>query len=777
MSSPESVRILVIEDDSNFRALLKGMLEDEGYTVLGAESGEAALALAEQETFDLVIADVKLGGIDGLDTLAQLKQGRNELQSLVITGYATEADSIRAISLGVGNYLKKPFKMADFLRAVHDMALHLSKERAKAERDAAVLDTALWGLEHLAKQLSSNDDSKNVVDIALQAERVGLKKGLSDKDSRNIRLALLARAVKASELGGEVPFLLKILPEQVDWLLRSLQSPKGAGESIEEKIARLAVLSTQGSIEDSEEEELSQLFSKLEGEAEDLVRTSSKQSNFLALAKALEASGDISAAWAAFAKVEDQGQLARSTALLNKAHLDWTRGQREAALAHLESAQLQALGFAANCEVKLKGGILLTQMKEMERAEDWLQAAVDGYKQLQKEIESAQAQLALAGVTTLSDETFSAELSLLLNPSNLEVLLCSANWLYPLLLRRANLPESRRALQRLTRDLPQLVSRILETETDPELLKEAIQFVAEVGGGAYEDFLQELMLHKNAELRKSAQLLLESSNSLKLAPTLRLYSLGPFSTWVGQRRIPDKGWTGRVPSKLLSFLAQNSGSFHCQEQLIDIFWQEAKNGRKALNQALFALRTALRDPEWPEKIDYISRRGTTVGINPEETCWHDVGEMEKALKEGSDLLKAQQSVKAADKFERAMELDRGEYLEGAFEDWALNFRESLSLDLSRGLLSLAEIRLDQGKPDEALIASSRVMEKDAFSTPAVELSLRAHLALKQAEKAISLFEKVEFKMRHELQLEPSTDCIKLYHIAKMALSDRVLPES
>ncbi len=93
-------------------------LEDEGYAAVGVESGLAALEAARGQEFDLVVTDIRMEGMDGLETLQQLKQARPSLSSMVVTGYSSEADSLRAIRLGAGDYLKKPFSLSEFTARV-----------------------------------------------------------------------------------------------------------------------------------------------------------------------------------------------------------------------------------------------------------------------------------------------------------------------------------------------------------------------------------------------------------------------------------------------------------------------------------------------------------------------------------------------------------------------------------------------------------------------------------------------------------------------------------
>lgn len=114
-----SKHVLVLEDDINMHEVLVETLEDEGFTVEGVYSGEDALKSARQKDFVLVVSDVRLGGIDGIETLELLKKDRPDLRTIVITGYASRDSPARAIKLRVDDYLMKPFGIKELVDAVN----------------------------------------------------------------------------------------------------------------------------------------------------------------------------------------------------------------------------------------------------------------------------------------------------------------------------------------------------------------------------------------------------------------------------------------------------------------------------------------------------------------------------------------------------------------------------------------------------------------------------------------------------------------------------------
>lgn len=126
-------RVLIIEDDKSMNEILVTTLAEEEHQVQSAFSGDEALNLCRQHTFDLLITDVRLPGADGVETLAELRKLQPTLKCIVITGYAQEDTPIRAIRLNVDDYLFKPFSLSYFLQAVERV---LNQEQEKKSKRA-----------------------------------------------------------------------------------------------------------------------------------------------------------------------------------------------------------------------------------------------------------------------------------------------------------------------------------------------------------------------------------------------------------------------------------------------------------------------------------------------------------------------------------------------------------------------------------------------------------------------------------------------------------------
>ena len=118
-SRPGRAHVLVVDDEASIRDLLSKTLALADYDVETAPDGSAALdRLRENPSgVDLLIADLKMPGMDGLTLIKQAKRIRAELPIIIITGFSTESSAIEAVNLGVAGYLTKPFRVPQVLAA------------------------------------------------------------------------------------------------------------------------------------------------------------------------------------------------------------------------------------------------------------------------------------------------------------------------------------------------------------------------------------------------------------------------------------------------------------------------------------------------------------------------------------------------------------------------------------------------------------------------------------------------------------------------------------
>jgi two-component system nitrogen regulation response regulator NtrX len=118
--------ILIVDDQSDIRQSLQGVLEDESYTASSAENGESCLEILRKQAFDVVLLDVWLPGMDGLETLQKIREIENGPEVIMISGHGTIETAVRATKLGAYDFLEKPLSI--------DKTLILIKNAIDAKR-------------------------------------------------------------------------------------------------------------------------------------------------------------------------------------------------------------------------------------------------------------------------------------------------------------------------------------------------------------------------------------------------------------------------------------------------------------------------------------------------------------------------------------------------------------------------------------------------------------------------------------------------------------------
>ncbi len=123
--------ILLVDDDDLVLQSLSLTLDDSGYTVTTANGGQKAVAICRTESFEVVVCDIRMPGMNGIDTLRAIKEIQPDVRTVVITGYAADSDApVEAVRLGVDDYLLKPF--ADDL-LLHSLEQNVQRFRLQAD--------------------------------------------------------------------------------------------------------------------------------------------------------------------------------------------------------------------------------------------------------------------------------------------------------------------------------------------------------------------------------------------------------------------------------------------------------------------------------------------------------------------------------------------------------------------------------------------------------------------------------------------------------------------
>jgi two-component system OmpR family response regulator len=114
----ENFNILIVDDEEDFRVTLVKRLQKRNQQVFGAESGQKALTLMEAMVFDVVVLDVKMPGMDGIETIREMKKKNPLTEVILLTGHASLESGIEGMKLGAFDYIMKPVNIDELLEKI-----------------------------------------------------------------------------------------------------------------------------------------------------------------------------------------------------------------------------------------------------------------------------------------------------------------------------------------------------------------------------------------------------------------------------------------------------------------------------------------------------------------------------------------------------------------------------------------------------------------------------------------------------------------------------------
>jgi DNA-binding NtrC family response regulator len=120
-------KILIIEDDEEMRSLLKDFVEEEGYEAESVNNGSEAFRKLAKDSFDIIISDIRMPGLTGLDILPGIKKLQPEASIIVITAFGSEEVNRKAYERGAAAYLEKPIHLHHLRTLMNQMVS--SKEK------------------------------------------------------------------------------------------------------------------------------------------------------------------------------------------------------------------------------------------------------------------------------------------------------------------------------------------------------------------------------------------------------------------------------------------------------------------------------------------------------------------------------------------------------------------------------------------------------------------------------------------------------------------------
>lgn len=192
--------ILVVDDELGMREVLEFMLQKEGYTATCAESGRQAIALLEKTHFDLLLCDIRLGDITGLEVLRASKEQAPDTVVIMISAYATAETAVEAMNAGAYDYVPKPFDNQELKQTIAN-ALSLKT----IEHEKKVLDDKVKKTLHFGKIIGNNPSMMHIYDLVQQVSKTRTNVLITGESGTGKEL--VARAIHNQSDRSEKPFV------------------------------------------------------------------------------------------------------------------------------------------------------------------------------------------------------------------------------------------------------------------------------------------------------------------------------------------------------------------------------------------------------------------------------------------------------------------------------------------------------------------------------------------------------------------------------------------
>ena len=768
------MRILVLEDDPIMRETLSGALTDEGYQVDSCSRGDEAVSFARESHYDLLIADIRMEGLDGLGALSQVQSYQPNVGSLVVTGYASDAQNNRATRLGLNGFLEKPFELDDLLDTVEGILAARRDELLKKKNEEDLLAYACWNTEWTVQLLGSGSKFGYSA-LSAKVRRLCQNLGLEGTRAEQVCLAALWRASKFNKATcpPNCPPLIKEHLRGIEelWDGSGPNGLQGRAIPIESRIVAVALASMQ--TEDPR--------SKWPGRFDPVILTALEQlgepepeseenQGLIEVARTLIGVGDFGNAQKALQEIvnDDAASPNGVEAILELARLRQCMGEvgeaRNLASRAPELASHFGPLLAAN--TGLRSGLLLAQLKSEDMAIVLLEESALTFADLGLDCDSARAHLAAKHYSNKSlEEDDLTRVGILMADENRAVLIESLAWLFPLLLE-SETDDPLPILTKLITEFPSTLARTLEF-ISPKARRRVLEVLENSPSSVEESILSSLLADPDPEIRRDTNRLVSTQVAGQGEPVLTFRALGKFEVLRGDVSIPNSAWKSTKVRYLLACLASKSSSV-AEDLLLEQFWPgDVNKARKNLYATSSYLKKALSTAG--SSLEIITRSPGGISLNPELNLWHDLSLLQEASKKAKLAQTGGQVSQAASHYRRMLALYEGPYLDGCYMDWAVEIRRQTEDQVLEASLYLARNSLEQQRFSEALECARTAVRIDPSLQEAHMLAMRAYLGLQRPTDAVRQYESCKAALAREFETEPSIDMERLHQQARLSL--------
>lgn len=193
--------ILVVDDELSMRELLELMLVKEGYQVSCAENGRKAISLIKQTYFDLLLCDIRLGDITGIDVLKASKEQNQDTVVIMISAYATTEAAVEAMNQGAYDFVPKPFNNDELIETIKN-----ALEIKTIEHEKEILDDELKKTLHFGKIIGNSPAMRNIYKLIRQVAKT--KTSVLITGESGTGKELIAKAIHENSERSEGPFVV-----------------------------------------------------------------------------------------------------------------------------------------------------------------------------------------------------------------------------------------------------------------------------------------------------------------------------------------------------------------------------------------------------------------------------------------------------------------------------------------------------------------------------------------------------------------------------------------
>ena len=133
----QKARILAVDDDQNILKVVQAILQEKDYEVDTAQTGEEAIKKTKENTYDLMLIDIRLPDTEGTELLTKVRDTKPRIRKIIVTGYPTLQNAVTAVNKAADAYVMKPFDVDNLLNTIEDQLAKQKKERSFSEEIVA----------------------------------------------------------------------------------------------------------------------------------------------------------------------------------------------------------------------------------------------------------------------------------------------------------------------------------------------------------------------------------------------------------------------------------------------------------------------------------------------------------------------------------------------------------------------------------------------------------------------------------------------------------------